>query len=1150
MRVRKWLASLLIASLALLAVAPGAMAARQTPLDEAVYYLQKFQIVKGDPSGDLRLGDPITRAELIKIIVVAAGLENQAMLLRGARAFTDTAEHWSSGYVAAAKQAGITGGYPDGSFKPDNQVTNAEAIALLVRVSGIKPASTAWPDGWLDAAVKAGIVPEGLDVRLIASVPATRGGVFLLAHNAFSKVKDAAGKTLYQKTFDSEPPELTVNATVQSTSEASIQVTGQATGATTVTVNGTPVPLALDGSFSTNLDLVLGNNTVTIAAYDELGNEAKVERTVMRTTGVAARIEAPARIELKAGETKDLGVVVKDSAGITVPNPTITANLSGDISGTFANGAFTAGSTAGTGTLTLTAGEATATIQVVITAGQVGAIQLSVDKPSVAVGEAATVTAVVTDAHGNPIPNAGVIFGDRSPDAVVDSTSGVFMASAPGRYTVVAQAGGITETIEIGVYDSTVVDLALSGPTTIVGNDQPSAAFTVSAVDRYGNVVANAERTVDISAGGLTVVNEAGQAISSVTLLNGKGTFYLQADSSYWGTIIDIDVDDSVDADMADRKSVEIMEQVAAGVKVLSADTYLAANDGTGTASVKIGVVDQSGAEMIDGIWELDWNISGPATRASDGATSGSEVYVGGSGGVELLLGAVTGRVGDVTVSVSAPGLGNDSVTVKSVIAQGASRLSLGLDTTSHVVGDNADPDSGGGGVLVTVTVTDANGVPVNYSGTVFVDFSDEVADIVGDGLLEDGPDADSEWDDRVTLSFTAETRKSFRFVSEKAGTLTLTAKESNSSLASASKEVTFKAGAAAEAGFAVTNMLVPVTNTRGKAIVQVFDDFGNPVKTSGVSVQVVPRKGGLETTEITVNGKTGTHSWKTDENGQIELEFVVRPDYTALYDLQIGTVSGGINPKLDADTLNIDVEPTVASQVEVEFYEAGTVNRKVSAFAGQEITIRVTVKDQYGTGLTGYLPYLDLELGDREWSQSNDGVADAADDIKNYLKTGGLLDMGGGVYEVDLWAAKATSLRVTAKVNVGTSPVTVTRSLRVTAGDPYYAVLSEADFTQSPAKLTLKEGEIKAFTLRVADAWGNLRSAGQGYRIIFNTGTSGLIVRETASGIDLGGSPVTLTSSKTIYLLLPTNAAGGTISISDMDGLLGVWNVDVEGVE
>lgn len=49
--------------------------------------------------------------------------------------FSDTQKHWASNSIDSLSELGLFNGYPDGSFKPDNSITQAEAISLVMRIS-------------------------------------------------------------------------------------------------------------------------------------------------------------------------------------------------------------------------------------------------------------------------------------------------------------------------------------------------------------------------------------------------------------------------------------------------------------------------------------------------------------------------------------------------------------------------------------------------------------------------------------------------------------------------------------------------------------------------------------------------------------------------------------------------------------------------------------------------------------------------------------------------------------------------------------------------------------------------------------------------------------------------------------------------------
>ncbi|WOV88057.1 S8 family serine peptidase [Sporosarcina oncorhynchi] len=52
--------------------------------------------------------------------------------------FTDVTDHWAELYIQKAVQLGLFKGYEDGTFKPNNQLTRAQAVSLIVRALGLE----------------------------------------------------------------------------------------------------------------------------------------------------------------------------------------------------------------------------------------------------------------------------------------------------------------------------------------------------------------------------------------------------------------------------------------------------------------------------------------------------------------------------------------------------------------------------------------------------------------------------------------------------------------------------------------------------------------------------------------------------------------------------------------------------------------------------------------------------------------------------------------------------------------------------------------------------------------------------------------------------------------------------------------------------
>ena len=97
--------------------------------NHAVSTLSAMGIVKGDSNGKFNPNAPITRAEFAAI---AARFDDKANTT--AVDFSDIASHWAKDEISAAANNGWINGYTDGTFRPNNKITRAEAMTLVNRV--------------------------------------------------------------------------------------------------------------------------------------------------------------------------------------------------------------------------------------------------------------------------------------------------------------------------------------------------------------------------------------------------------------------------------------------------------------------------------------------------------------------------------------------------------------------------------------------------------------------------------------------------------------------------------------------------------------------------------------------------------------------------------------------------------------------------------------------------------------------------------------------------------------------------------------------------------------------------------------------------------------------------------------------------------
>ncbi|WP_051620255.1 S-layer homology domain-containing protein [Paenibacillus sp. UNC451MF] len=99
----------------------------QTKVEQAI----SLGWIQGYPNGTFLPDQSVTKAEFAVLLVRALKLKDQDIPL----SFTDTDRigDWAKQEVAILTKSGIVGGYEDGSFQPDKNITRAEMIVMIIR---------------------------------------------------------------------------------------------------------------------------------------------------------------------------------------------------------------------------------------------------------------------------------------------------------------------------------------------------------------------------------------------------------------------------------------------------------------------------------------------------------------------------------------------------------------------------------------------------------------------------------------------------------------------------------------------------------------------------------------------------------------------------------------------------------------------------------------------------------------------------------------------------------------------------------------------------------------------------------------------------------------------------------------------------------
>ncbi len=167
---KQWIAAVLSASFLFCPICSYADA--EAPEKTDIQFLHAYGIMHGDPDGNFRPDDFITRAEATALVyrLYQTKAVNPAVL---SVAFADMHDHWATKEVSAAAAVGLVDGAENGTFEPNNIVTLQDFLKMTVSLLGYTPQAerTGYPVGYMIVSANLGLT-KGIDSA--ADAPVTR----------------------------------------------------------------------------------------------------------------------------------------------------------------------------------------------------------------------------------------------------------------------------------------------------------------------------------------------------------------------------------------------------------------------------------------------------------------------------------------------------------------------------------------------------------------------------------------------------------------------------------------------------------------------------------------------------------------------------------------------------------------------------------------------------------------------------------------------------------------------------------------------------------------------------------------------------------------------------------------------------------------
>jgi len=167
---------------------------------DAIELLTTLGVLHGYDDGTFRPDDKVQRDEMAKMVyIMATAFDNAG---EGVKIFPDVAQkHWASGFIAWASTKEIVGGYEDGTFRPDDNITYDEALKMTAAMLGYTDFDPElWPSDVRIVALKQLGLGENIPETVAGDTVITRAQAAQIIYNAFYKTMGTTKTVTYYET--------------------------------------------------------------------------------------------------------------------------------------------------------------------------------------------------------------------------------------------------------------------------------------------------------------------------------------------------------------------------------------------------------------------------------------------------------------------------------------------------------------------------------------------------------------------------------------------------------------------------------------------------------------------------------------------------------------------------------------------------------------------------------------------------------------------------------------------------------------------------------------------------------------------------------------------------------------------------------------